>query len=103
MRLVPVKTEKQQAFLVLHRSRDLLMRQRTMILNEIRAHFAQFGVVAAQEPRPVADLVGRLRDDDSLGVPEKARSALLALANQIESLTARVNGRSTEAAQRDLS
>ncbi len=41
MRFVPVKTEKQQGILVLHRSRDLLMRQRTMILNAIRAHFAE--------------------------------------------------------------
>ena len=48
MRFVPVKTEEQQAVLVLHRSRDLLMRQRTMILNAIRSHCAEFGIIAAQ-------------------------------------------------------
>ena len=48
MRFVPVKTEEQQGVLVLHRSRDLLMGQRTMIMNAIRAHFAGFGVIAAQ-------------------------------------------------------
>ncbi len=48
MRFVSVKTEEQQGVLVLHRSRDLLMRQRTMILNAIRAHFAEFGIIAAQ-------------------------------------------------------
>ena len=51
MRFVPVKTEDQQAVLVLHRSRDLLMRQRTMILNAIRAHLAEFGMITAQGPR----------------------------------------------------
>jgi len=90
MRFVPVKTEEQQGILVLHRSRDLLMRQRTVILNAIRAHFAEFGVVAAQGPRRVADFVSRLRDDDTLGLPTTARSALLALAGQLESLAAEV-------------
>jgi transposase len=81
-----VKTEEQQGVLVLHRSRDLLMRQRTMILNAIRAHFAEFGVIAAQGARKVAELISRLRDDDTLGLPETARSALLALAAQLENL-----------------
>ena len=90
MRFVSVKTEEQQGVLVLHRSRDLLMRQRTMMLNAIRAHFAEFGIIAAQGPRKVADLVGRLRDDDTLGLPEVARSALVALAGQLESLAAAV-------------
>ncbi|WP_068318553.1 IS110 family transposase [Aliiruegeria sabulilitoris] len=88
MRFVPVKSEEQQGVLVLHRSRDLLMRQRTMILNAIRAHFAEFGIIAAQGPRKVAELVVRLRDDDTLGLPETARSALLALAVQLDSLAA---------------
>jgi len=90
MRFVPVKSEEQQGVLVLHRSRDLLMRQRTMILNAIRAHFAEFGIVAAQGPRKVTELVARLRDDDNLGLPEVAQSALLALAEQLESLATRV-------------
>ena len=88
MRFVPVKTEEQQGVLVLHRSRALLMRQRTMILNAIRAHFAEFGIIGAQGPRKVAELVVRLRDDDTLGLPETARSALLALAVQLDSLAA---------------
>ena len=50
MRFVPVKSEEQQAILVLHRSRDLLMRQRTMILNAIRAQFAEFGVSRPRVP-----------------------------------------------------
>ena len=90
MRFVPVKTEEQQGVLVLHRSRDLLMRQRTMILNAIRAHFAEFGIVTAQGPRKVAELVSRLRDENTLCVPQVARSALLALAVQLDNLIAEV-------------
>lgn len=86
MHFVPMKTEAQQSVLVLHRSRDLLMRQRTMILNAIRAHVAEFGIIAAQGPRKVADLVRRLRDPDGLGLPVIAKSALLALGAQLESL-----------------
>ena len=66
------------------------MRQRTVILNAMRAHFAEFGIIAAQGPRKVADLVGRLRGDDTFGVPEVAQFALLALAGQLESLAAEV-------------
>jgi transposase len=90
MRFVAVKTEEQQGVLVLHRSRDLLMRQRTMILNAIRAHFAEFGIITAQGPRKVIELVSRLRDDDSLGLPDVVRSALLALAVQLDSLAGEV-------------
>jgi transposase len=86
MRFVPVKTEDQQAVLVLHRSRDLLMRQRTMILNAIRAQFAEFGVVTAQGPRKVTELVRRLGDPDDIELPSFARSALLSLAAQLETL-----------------
>jgi transposase len=90
MRFVAVKTEEQQGVLVLHRSRDLLMRQRTMILNAIRAHFAEFGIITAQGPRKMIELVSRLRDDDSLGLPDVVRSALLALAVQLDSLAGEV-------------
>ena len=64
MRFVPVKTEAQQSVLVLHRSRDLLLRQRTMMLNAIRAHLAEFGTIAAQGPRKVAELVAELRSEN---------------------------------------
>jgi hypothetical protein len=86
MRFVPVKTEDQQSVLVLHRSRDLLMRQRTMILNAIRAHLAEFGIIAPQAPRNVMEMVVRLRAGEETGLPEIARSALLALATQLDNL-----------------
>lgn len=85
MRFVPIKTVEQQAVLVLHQSRDLLMRQRTMILNAIRAHLAEFGMITAQGPRKVVDLAWRLSDRDGrLNLPALARSALLLLAAQLE-------------------
>ena len=90
MRFVPVKSEEQQAVLVLHRSRDLLMRQRTMILNAIRAQFAEFGVIAAQGPRKVTDLIRRLRDPEKLELPAFARDALLSLGAQLENLAAEI-------------
>ena len=48
MRFVPVKTTEQQAILMLHRTRDLLVRQRTQLINAMRAHLAEFGLIAAQ-------------------------------------------------------
>jgi transposase len=86
MRFVPVKSAAQQGVLVLHRSRDLLMRQRTMLLNAIRAHMAEFGIIAAQGPRNVMGLIGELRDNEEIDLPDIARSALLALAAQLDAM-----------------
>ena len=90
MRFVPIKSPEQQSVLMLHRSRDLLMRQRTMLLNAIRAHLAEFGVVAAQGPSKVLDLVARLRSGELIELPETVRSVLLGLASQLESLAGEV-------------
>ena len=46
MRFVPIKSADQQALLMLHRTRDLLIRQRTQLINALRAHLAEFGLVA---------------------------------------------------------
>jgi transposase len=86
MRFVPVKTEEQQSVLMLHRSRDLLMRQRTMILNAIRAHLAEFGTIAAQGPQKIIEFATQLRGNGTLGVPAIARGALVALAAQLDGL-----------------
>src|SRR5436309_7490412 len=48
MRFVPVKSEGQQAALMLHRARDLLVRQRTQLINAVRGHLAEFGIVEAR-------------------------------------------------------
>ena len=62
-----------------------------MILNAIRAHFAEFGIIAAQGPRKVVELILRLREDNASDLPETARSALQALAVQLDSLCAAKN------------
>ena len=85
-RLIDPTQEEQQAVLVLHQSRDLLTRQRTMILNSIRSHCAEFGIIAAQGARKVSELVTKLRNDDTLGVPEVGVSVLLSLASQLDCL-----------------
>jgi transposase len=92
MRFVPVKTEEQQSVLMLHRSRDLLMRQRTMILNAIRAHLAEFGTIAAQGPQKIIEFATQLRGNGILGVPAIARGALLALAAQLDGLATAIRG-----------
>jgi hypothetical protein len=62
------------------------MRQRTMLLNAIRGHLAEFGIIAAQGPRNVMGLIGRLRDNEEIDLPDIARSALLALAAQLDAM-----------------
>jgi transposase len=48
MRFVPIKTVEQQSALMMHRARDLLIRQRTMLVNALRRHLAEFGLIEAQ-------------------------------------------------------
>ena len=57
MRFVPVKSADQQAVLMLHRTRALLIRQQTMLANAFRAHLAEFGIAVAQGIRHVRALI----------------------------------------------
>src|SRR5260370_35373487 len=61
MRFVPVKTAAQQATALLHRGREQLVRQRTMLVNALRAHLAEFGIVAGQGLRKVGGLIALVR------------------------------------------
>jgi transposase len=82
MRFVPVKTAEQQAALMMHRSRDLLVRQRTMLINSLRAHLAEFGVIEARGPSKAAALAALIERGDER-VPDLARRALLPLVAQL--------------------
>jgi transposase len=62
MQFVPVKTEEQQAALMLHRARRLLMSQRTMLGNGLRSHFAEFGIIAPEGPAGLARLLALALD-----------------------------------------
>ena len=75
MRFVPVKDAEQQAVLMLHRARSLLVRQRTMLVNALRAHLAEFGIVAPQGLRHVEILTKTIAHPQAQ-LPELARSIL---------------------------
>ena len=90
MRFVPVKSAERQGVLMLHRTRDLLMRQRTMLLNAVRAHLAEFGIITAQGPHKLLTLIGAIRTGEVPGLPEIARGALESLASQLDNLAGEV-------------
>src|SRR5216684_1142708 len=81
MRFVPVKTVEQQAALSLHRSRELLVRQRTQLGNALRSLLSEFGIVAAKGREGLARLVEELRGG-TLALPQEATFAALTLADQ---------------------
>lgn len=83
MRFVPVKSAEQQAVLTMHRARELLNRQRTMLINALRAHLAEFGIVGAQGIHRVCDLVAIVADEGDGRVPAIARGVLRIVADQI--------------------
>ncbi|CAA7617481.1 IS110 family transposase [Magnetospirillum sp. SS-4] len=87
MTFVPVKSEEQQGMLMLHRSRDLLVRQRTMLINALRSHLAEFGLVAAQGWSKLRELVAGLGKAE---IPDLARTALKLIAEQIDECDRRV-------------
>ena len=79
MRFVAVKSREQQSLLIVHRSRSLLIRQRTMLVNAIRAHLAEFGIVAPTGPRGLKALLAVIDTDDTR-LPSLARGCLESLA-----------------------
>ena len=90
MRHVPVKTEEQQAVLMLHRTRELLIRQKVMLINAVRAQLNEFGVVAAQGRNGFSGLVKIIAGDVQADIPDLARDAMTLLLGQLEELMARI-------------
>ncbi len=88
MRFVPVKSAADQAALMLLKSRDLLVRQRTMLINAIRGHAAEFGVIGAKGPQKVAALLERVAGDAA--VPALVQQTLALLADQLAALDAKI-------------
>src|SRR5436190_1432508 len=86
MRFVAVKTVEQQAAVLLHRGRERLVRQRTMLVNALRAHLAEFGIIAPQGLRHVGRLIAIVRDEGDARLPDLARQVLEGLAAPIEQL-----------------
>lgn len=90
MRFVPIKSEDQQAALMLHRTRDLLVRQRSSLISAIRAHFAEFGIVVGQGMRNVDRLLTLLQAEGDKRLPILAAEMLGVLAEQLRDAAERV-------------
>jgi transposase len=90
MRFVPVKSVEQQAALLHHRTRDLLVRQRTMLINALRGHLGEFGIIAPAGRRHVADLINLVQDASDADVPALAREALRSLIGGLQVVDERI-------------
>ena len=86
MRFVPTKTVEQQSCLMLHRTRHLFIRQQTAVINSIRAHLAEFGIVAPVGRKGVEELLDVVADSNDDRLPEVARVCLAALGAQLRRL-----------------
>jgi transposase len=99
MRFVAVKSEDSQAAAVIFRSRDLLVRQRTQLINALRGHLGEFGLVVPQGAARVKELVALVADPDT-PVPAAARPALQVLVSALERLDAEIQGLEAEIVRR---
>jgi transposase len=91
MRFVPLKSEEQQSVLMLHRVRELLIRQRTMLINALRGHLAEFGIVTRQGTAGAGLLIGLVDDDDQDVIPPLARVALLPVIEQLREVHEKIS------------
>jgi transposase len=89
MRFVPAKDADQQSVLMLHRARNLLVRQRTMLVNALRAHMAEFGIIAPQGLHHVEVLTVAIAHEEER-LPALARSILQMLVDQLHDTMARI-------------
>jgi len=90
MRFVETKTPEQQACLMLHRTRHLFIRQQTSVINAIRAHMAEFGIVARVGRNGVAELLRVVADPTDRRLPDVARACVAALGAQLRMLKAQI-------------
>ena len=86
MRFVQVKSAEQQGRLMQHRTRDLLLRQQTQVINALRAHLAELGIVAAQGREGLKQLLTIIADEKEARLPIDARASLIVLAAQVQAL-----------------
>lgn len=96
MRFVAAKSAEQQAALALHRTRDLLVRQRTQLVNMIRGLLAEFGIELARGLHHALELAARIAAGAAPDVPELAGRIVTALASQIGDLQVRVTAMERE-------
>jgi transposase len=89
MRFVPIKSADQQAVLMLHKTRDLLVKQRTMSVNALRGHLQEFGLIAAKGIHRVKELVALALADE--GLPQEAKQAAILLAAHGDELDEKID------------
>ena len=90
MRFVATKTKEQQSVLMVHKTRQLLVRQRTMLSNAMRGHFAEFGITARVGRLGLGKLLAIVQDQDDQQIPAFARLALIALADHYQTVHAKI-------------
>jgi transposase len=90
MRFVETKTAEQQSCLVLHRTRHLFIRQQTSVINAIRAHLAEFGIVAPIGRKGVEQLLTVVANSEDKRIPAVARACVAALGVQLRALRAQI-------------
>jgi transposase len=99
MRFVAVKSEAKQASSVIFRTRDLLVVQRTQIINALRGHLSEYGLIAPQGPAHVEQLIASIEDPAS-GIPDAARSCLVRLVEMLRLLKKQTEALDAEIAAR---
>jgi transposase len=92
MRFAPIKSAEQQSVLMLHRARELLVRQKTMLINALRGHCGELGIVVAQGASKVAELIKIIEDQEDERLPALAREALGSLVGQLRMVQAQLLG-----------
>jgi transposase len=86
MRFVQIKSTEQQGRLMLHCARDLLMRQRTQVINAMRAHLAELGIVAAQGRDGIKELLKIIASEEDTRLPVDAHTSLVVLAAELQAM-----------------
>ena len=92
MRFASIKSAEQQSVLMLHRARELLVRQKTMLINALRGHCGELGIVVAQGASRVAELIAIIEDQEDDRIPALACEALGYLVGQLRMVQAQVLG-----------
>ncbi len=90
MRFVPIKSEDQQSVLLVHRARELLVRQRTQLVNALRGHLAEFGVIAAKGITKIAELLALIEYPEDRRVPLLAKEVLSLLVVQLRAVDGKI-------------
>ena len=89
MRFAAIKSVEQQSALTLHRTREILVKQETMLANLIRGCLGEFGIVAPLGIRRVVELIAIVRDESDTRLPTEAQSGMILVAGQLEDLQRR--------------